>query len=335
MSDQKPLAETESSVVPKGNDISRISFGEDKRKEFWINQKGYELWSLTPEALQNPSVRRFIGFAIDAETLWGSFYVEKDKYDEGKLFEFNTYEEMLKEGYVQPPSQEFGPSVGLRLGQAENLATAVEAILEEGGLKYIRRMEDLVSHKLEHALAPLGLEVTTTHSPVDDTDKDISKYRTGIWKPDNTTDDDERKFIPGSGVTYGHYTESKEFVNPDLRKTPKDMARFNQAASDLGIPEDQRNNDMIIGFANTIVEARGLLQKLKDGLAQPSSPGLFPSDHERIYSAIKVVSVMLTILETGFAGRQIDQDLIARELNDGLTKITELLLLENPEPEIC
>ncbi len=331
MNDQKDTTETSLNPPPKDTDVVPLTSEGGERRDFWINQKGYELWWLTPDALQNPSVRQFVGISIDAERLWGSLYTEKDNYAEGQRFEFHEYEEMLQKGYVDAPSEEFGPSIGLRLGQAENLATAVEGILEESGLKYISRMKDLVFWKLEHALSPLGLEVVTEAAT--STSSGDENYRRGIWAPDDATDEDVRKFIPDSGITYGHFTESREFIPPHLRNTPEDLERFNKIADDLGIPQDQRNHERVRGFVNVIVEARDLLVELQKQITKPSIVGLFPSDHERIYSSSKVIGVMLTILEAGFKGKQIDKDLIARELNDGLTKNYGVTVKRKPQSE--
>ncbi|MBI3341568.1 hypothetical protein HY024_00435 [Candidatus Curtissbacteria bacterium] len=313
------------------HDDGRRMTGVDERREYWINSRGYEIMGLSSRALEIPAIRDFVGIEIDVQHLWGSIYTEAEEHEDGRLLQMSDYKTLISKGLIQPPSKEFGPSIGIRLAQAEKLAKVAEFILGAGGVGYVDRMDESIAVYLQYAISPLGMNVT--HDPeIVRTPKGIT--RPGAWEDEDPEAKGTRKFVPSTGNTYGHHTESKEFIEPHLRTiTPTDLDNFWGTVSALGIPKEQAMNDRVQGFVHVVIEAQDFMLSLQRQIGKSSEPGLIPSDQERIIAVAKIMKVMISILQSGFGGNQIDQADIALTLNEALTQNYGVTVVPEPQTD--
>lgn len=263
--------------------------------------------------------------------LWGSLYTEAEKHEDGRLLQMNDYSTLIAKGLIQPTSNEFGPSIGVRLVQAEKLANVAEFILGAGGVVYIDRMDESIADYLRYALSPLSM--TVAHNPeIVRTPKGITRH--GVWEDEDPEAKGARKFVPSTGNTYGHHTESEEFIVPHLRtNTPSDLYNFGRIVSELGIPQEQAMNDRVQGFVHIFIEAQDFMLSLQQQIGKSSEPGLIPSDQERIMSVAKIMKVMVSILRAGFNGNRIDKADIALTLNQALTQNYGVTVAPEPQTD--
>src|SRR5258708_3304628 len=97
----------------------------DAERNYWITDRGANVYELSPESVENPAVRQYIGLEIDAKELWGDIYMEAHKHRSAQHLlgeeAFHAFLDELK----TPSSSELGASMGVRLFQAEHLIQAI------------------------------------------------------------------------------------------------------------------------------------------------------------------------------------------------------------------
>src|ERR1700730_15364258 len=104
----------------------------DLERNYWITDTGANAYELSPETVENPTVRHYIGLSIDAKELWGDMYIEAQAHRQAQhLLGREAFYTFLDE-LDTPSASEFGSSIGVRLFQSEQIMQAIERVTERG-----------------------------------------------------------------------------------------------------------------------------------------------------------------------------------------------------------
>ncbi len=216
-------------------------------------------------------------------------------------------------------SPEYGPSIGLRLAQAEYLMHALETIMDDR-LGFVTNMNNHIAFQIERALEPLGLQIKIQSlSPAKRAEIfQLSSSQEDVWHRSSDIKKEETSLFP-SGEEYGHYLESPIFRAPSKKTQPEELAQFKQVARELTIPTEQWDDERMLGFVNLLIESRELLAKFQEGEIAPGAPGLIPPVAQRLHTGTEVMQVVVALLEAGYNEKKLDQAFVKEHLNKALT----------------
>src|SRR5260370_5105940 len=103
----------------------------DAERNYWITDREANVYELSPESVENPAVRHYLGLSIDAKELWGDISIEANEHRQAQWLSgeesFDTFVDELE----NPSASELGSSMGVRLHQAEHLMKAIERIMKD------------------------------------------------------------------------------------------------------------------------------------------------------------------------------------------------------------
>lgn len=303
----------------------------DVERNYWITDRGANVYELSPESVENPAVRHYIGLGIDAKELWGDIYMEAHKHRQANWLDGEESFHAFLDELETPSSSEFGASMGVRLHQAEQLMQAIERIMKDR-VGSMGNINDSIAFHTEEAVKPLGLYLSRqplTREKKAEIYQLLSSQQENVWQrnPDNS----EEQHLTSSTVTrYGSFIE-RPYRLPSEKTSPEELARFAEVAEELDIPEKYWRNERVLGFVHVLIESRDLLAKFQEGERQPGAPGLVPPVAQRLQTSAEMMQAVISLLEAGFNEKKLDKAAIAKHLNNALTANYGIAVTETPQ----